>query len=275
MQPLDFLVILYITLTSLIITQSKSVSNPKRIPYLLVNALMALLLMAPLFGTISGYKLNLFFNWLPLLCLPILHQETELLTSAFRMVSFDEAFIRFEHRYFPWIMRFHKENRVKHPFISEYLHLCYLSFYLIIFGIPLFFYLQHNLPQFYASTFAILWLFFSCFLTHSVIPVHGPRNIFEKIKDKRSQGYFFRIVHKVLAEGSTAGTAFPSGHTGLGILTLLISWHFNRPLFYFTLPIIIGLVISTVYGRFHYLTDVIFGTIYALIAFCVMQYVYA
>ena len=82
------------------------------------------------------------------------------------------------------------------------------------------------------------------------------------------------MVHKLLEKGSTDGTAFPSGHTGIASVIFLITWYLNTPLFYFILPLVIGLIVSTVYGRFHYVVDMIFGAIYAIMAFIVTRWVY-
>jgi membrane-associated phospholipid phosphatase len=140
--------------------------------------------------------------------------------------------------------------------------------------VPLYFYLNEEYSQFYQTVFVVLLLLFSCYLTHWLVPICGPRNIFEKIKDHRSQGFFFRLVHKVLQDGSTNGTAFPSGHTGTAAVVLLITWYLQASLFYVILPFGIGLIVSTIYGRFHYVTDVLVGLVYAVFAFWITVLVY-
>ena len=172
-------------------------------------------------------------------------------------------------------MAFHQQNQGQYKLLSECLHLCYLSFYILIYGVPFYFYMMNDRTAFYATTLAILMVLLSCFMTHAFIPVHGPRNIFDKISDKRSHGLIFRAVHWVLAEGSTPGTAFPSGHTSVACVVALMTAHFHSPIFYYIAPIALGLVVSTIYGRFHYVTDMIFGCIYAIIAFFITCYVYA
>lgn len=274
MLPLSLLVIIYVVLTTCFIACSQDKKNTLRKCYLFINCLIVLVESLPFFMSLHHDSLTVIFDWIPLICLPILHRETALLTAVLGGNALDESFIRFEKKYFPAVMNFHYQNHVNYKLLSEFLHLCYLCFFILIYGIPLFFYLKHEVVAFYESTFAILLLLFSCFITHGIIPVHGPRNIFEKINDHRSHGFFFRVVHKVLAEGSTPGTAFPSGHTGVACIALLMTYHLNTPLFYIIAPVCTGLIVSTVYGRFHYLIDVIVGCIYAIIAFSVTCYLY-
>ncbi len=274
MFKINYLIIIYLICTTIIISISKN--NPKnRYLCLGINSLILLLEFFPFVSSIELSWLRFFYDWSPLLIvLPILHRETELLTSAFGRATYDDLFIRLEHQYFPAVMNVHHYDRANFKLLSEYLHLCYLSFYALIYGVPLFFYIKQDMIMFYETVFVILLLFFSCFITHSFIPVCGPRNLFKKISDHRSHGFFFKVVHKILAEGSTHGTAFPSGHTGIACVIMLMTWYIYTPLFYCILPFCIGIIISTIYGRFHYVLDLIFGFLYALIAFFIAIWLY-
>ena len=274
MLKLNGLIIIYILLSSGFLIASKNKNLQLRKIYITINCLMALWEMIPFFFPIHHPLLNTLFNWSPLLFLPLLHQETALTTTALREHTFDKQLLAFEAKYFSSIMNFHHKNHMSYTLVSEYLHMCYLSFFVLIYGIPLYFYLRQDIASFHESMFAILFVIFSCFFTHALIPVHGPRMIYKKINDHRSHGFFFRFTHKVLTEGSTAGTAFPSGHTAVACMALLITWHLQTPLFYFIVPMSLGLIISTVYGRFHYVIDVMFGAMYAIITFFITQFIF-
>lgn len=269
MYTINWLIIIYILISSSLIAKSK---QKGRGFYLIGNWCIVIWLI---FIAKHASTYQILYAWSPLLLLPILHRNTLMTTSVIHNKTYDSEFINFEERYFPFVMNFHKNNRAKNTILSEYLHACYFSFYLFIYGIPLYFYLTNNLFAFYQSSFAILFVLLSCFITHTLLPVHGPRNIFLKIDDKRSYGYFFKLVHFILVSGSTPGTAFPSGHTALASVVLLMTFHLDLQLFYCILPIATGLILSTIYGRFHYLLDLIFAIIYALIAYQITIYLYA
>lgn len=274
MLTLNLLIIIYTSLSSVFLIISKDKHLTSRKIYIAINCMIVTCEMLPFFISIQHEVLNTLFNWSPLLFLPILHQQTALTTTAISNNTWDQQLIAIEKKYAAFVMNFHDKNRMNHTLISEYLHLCYLSFFVLIYGIPLYFYLHHDILSFHESMFSILFVIFSCFLTHALIPVHGPRLIFEKINDHRRHGLFFRLTHKVLTEGATAGTAFPSGHTAVACMAILITYHLKTPLFYCILPVSLGLIISTVYGRFHYLIDVIFGMLYAIIAFFITKFIF-
>lgn len=273
MLELNFLVIVYVSITTLIMVASK-VHHKSRNVFYCINSLILIWEIIPFLIPIQSHLVFILYDWSPLLFLPLLHRQTGLLTRMFYSGTLDQKFIDFDKKHFPRIMNLHDENRANSFLLSEFLHLCYFSFYALIYGVPLYFYLHEEYNPFYQTVFVVLLLLFSCYFTHWLVPICGPRNLFEKIKDHRSQGFFFRLVHKVLEDGSTHGTAFPSGHTGTAAVVLLITYHLHTPLFYSILPFGIGLIISTIYGRFHYVTDVLVGLAYALVAFFATILVY-
>jgi membrane-associated phospholipid phosphatase len=270
---INYLIISYIICATVIILSSKCKQKTRHL-YYGINCIMLLWEIMPLMTPIHSEYLQIIYDWSPLLFLPIFHRETELLTQAFQRGPFDPLFIRLENNYFPSIMAIHDSNRANYKLLSEFLHVCYLSFYVIIYGVPLYFYLKQDMVMFSESIFAMLLVLFLCYITHSLIPVCGPRNLFEKINDHRSEGFFFKLVHRILEDGSTHGTAFPSGHTGIACVILLITGYFQTPLFYYIFPFGIGLIVSTIYGRFHYMLDMIAGLLYAFIAFFITIWIY-
>lgn len=273
MSKINYLIMIYLIYTTVIVYFSKENLKNRRI-YYGINIFILMWELWPCLTQVPSNMVGIIYDWSPLLFLPIFYRETELLTTSLERETYDEGFIQLENQYFPHVMNIHRHNLANWTLLSEYLHLCYLSFYVLIYGVPLYFYLKQDILMFNESIFMILLLLFSCYITHGLIPVCGPRNIFEKIQDHRSQGFFFRTVHKILENGSTHGTAFPSGHTGIASIMLLMTWSAHLSLFYYILPIGIGLIISTIYGRFHYMLDVIFGLLYAFITFLITLKVY-
>jgi membrane-associated phospholipid phosphatase len=52
---------------------------------------------------------------------------------------------------------------------------------------------------------------------------------------------------------------FPSGHTMIAAAVLLVAWKRARRAFWALLPVGTGLIVSTVYCRYHYVVDVLAG----------------
>jgi membrane-associated phospholipid phosphatase len=57
---------------------------------------------------------------------------------------------------------------------------------------------------------------------------------------------------------------FPSGHTELTLLVLYYSRAFHRKTFWWLIPFGTGIVVSTVYLRYHYVIDVVAGALCAI-----------
>src|SRR4029453_3690829 len=69
----------------------------------------------------------------------------------------------------------------------------------------------------------------------------------------------FDLVHQVSARGGARGGAFPGAHVSGAVIVTLVAWRHQRRLAYLLLPITGGVMIATVYGRFHYVLDALAG----------------
>ena len=56
----------------------------------------------------------------------------------------------------------------------------------------------------------------------------------------------------------------PSGHTQIVLMVLFLAHRYEKVLFYVFLPIICGLILSTVYLRYHYIIDLMVGMALAI-----------
>eukprot|EP00004_Rigifila_ramosa_P009794 TRINITY_DN2148_c0_g1_i1.p1 TRINITY_DN2148_c0_g1~~TRINITY_DN2148_c0_g1_i1.p1 ORF type:complete len:338 (-),score=59.43 TRINITY_DN2148_c0_g1_i1:63-1076(-) len=182
-------------------------------------------------------------------------------------VLFDDAVVQWEDAIFRSspAQDLHKwlPNRV----LGEYLHFCYFSLYIIIPSLPLVLFFTRDRVTFYKGAGTLLFTFYFGFLCYILFPVEGPywRYVPPNPDDV---GYLFsHLVHSIVSGGSAGGTAFPSSHCGIAVAAWLLAMRHHRPLalaYFFCVP---GLVVSTVYGGFHYATDAVAGMCMAV--FCV------
>ena len=56
-----------------------------------------------------------------------------------------------------------------------------------------------------------------------------------------------------------AGGSLPSPHAAAATVMWVMAWRYHRPTFWLLSPVILSLYVSTFYGRFHYVTDAVFG----------------
>ena len=205
-------------------------------------------------------------GWYPVLLIPITYKELSYLIPLIHPHDFDAALAAIDHRFLGvhptvWLERF------TWPLLTEVLQLIYSSYYFlpIILGIVL--WRSRRFEEFHFWVFIVLLGFYLSYLGYIAVPVIGPRFLPEIVQaqTKPLTGvWLFQPVREMLdrAEGITRD-CFPSGHTELTLLVLYYSHRFHRKTFYWLLPIGTGIIISTVYLRYHYVIDVLAGAIFA------------
>ena len=153
------------------------------------------------------------------------------------------------------------------PVLSEVLHFFYLSYYLIIFGPPLYLYLSRRITAHQRMVFALMLTFFGHYLFFVFFPVQGPRYLFPAPGGELSQGVMYRLAHAVLEAGSSQGAAFPSSHVGVVVAQTAMAflvWRRAAPALAVASA---GLAVGAVYGGFHYATDAVGGLLMGLALF--------
>jgi membrane-associated phospholipid phosphatase len=193
--------------------------------------------------------------------------------------DYDELLIKIDRWLFGvdpthWLYQF------SHPVITEILQIVYTSFYLlpIIVGIDLI--KNKKYDEFEFAAFLIVYGFFLSYLGYFSLPAVGPRftlhdffNINNELPGLFLTPYLREFVN--IGESIPKGTinphllvqrdVFPSGHTQMTLLTMYATIKFNTKTKYFIIPTGILLIISTVYLRYHYVIDLIAGTIFMII----------
>ena len=63
------------------------------------------------------------------------------------------------------------------------------------------------------------------------------------------------------------GGAFPSAHVAGSVVTLLCAWRYSRPAGLMLAPVVLGIVVATVYGRYHYFVDLPAGILVGVVGY--------
>jgi len=118
-----------------------------------------------------------------------------------------------------------------------------------------------------SSTTATLLIFFSSYLLFFLYPIEGPRWHYAAEYINSVDGPFFRqMVEYVIANGAVRGGCMPSTHFAIAIVIMLYCFKHYRKVGFMMVPINIGLAAGTVWGRFHYISDVVIGGLIGLLA---------
>lgn len=157
---------------------------------------------------------------------------------------------------------------IPYKWFNEMLNFGYFSYFCIIM-LPLFYYYfaKKNIVQ--EASFLGLFSLLSFYCLFIVFPTAGPQFSYPDLKLMQNHipdAYLFRSIVKYIQDyGEAATGAFPSSHVGVAIMMLYITWKFGKRIFYGILPIVIILILSTVYIRAHYVVDVFGGLIFGII----------
>jgi len=163
-----------------------------------------------------------------------------------------------------WAERFITPDR------TEAMQFLYWNFFWIAPSASLILLAQRRFADFRATTMAIMTCFYLGYFLYVVFPAAPPRLVLVDQFTKNLYGYphFFSKLNAdafaLLPVDSRA--AFPSLHTAVSLTMLVCSWRFLRWWFWASVPFVLGLWVSTIYLRHHYVVDLLAGFLLVPIA---------
>ncbi len=267
LRPADTVTAVFVSIL-LLLTIAFNSAIPKRL--LLISIYTALLITQ--FIIIRFRDRNRFMRItydlvFPIMCVVILFDSLEWVVHYVNPKDIDPLLVRLDYMIFgnhPTVML----EAIMNPFLTDILQTAYSTYYflLVVFGITL---LKDNQrKEFDRSLFLILFCFYLSYLGYIIWPALGPRFELAHLQTQRLEGFFIaepmqNLLNKL--EGIKRD-AFPSGHTGVALTVLYLAYRYKKTLFRIYLPVVILLLFSTVYCRYHYVVDVIAGVILAAAA---------
>ena len=153
-------------------------------------------------------------------------------------------------------------ERLFTPLLTDMLQLAYVSYYFIPLALGIILINRGRTAEFEEVLFGILLCFYLSYVGYLLFPAIGPRFTLSHLQTTDLQGstLMAAIQDGLNALEKNKTDAFPSGHTAISLLCLYYAWKEREKVLFATLfPLVTGLVVSTVYLRYHYVIDVIAG----------------
>ena len=156
------------------------------------------------------------------------------------------------------------------PLRTEVMQFLYLNFFWIGPSTSLVLLLRRRWPAFRTATLGVVLCFYIGYALYVIFPAAPPRLVLVYEFSKNLRGYpvgFSNLsaqAFSLLPVDSRA--AFPSLHAAVSTVALVYAWRFVRPWFWVLVPFVLGLWVSTVYLRHHYVVDLLAGWMLAPIA---------
>ena len=268
LKPLDILIISYLTFVAIVILIFKINLADW---YLYIFAHMIFIICLILFNTERLKKnkfITFFHRWYIIPGFVFLYSEIGPLCQIVFQRYFDEIIIKIEGAIFGFQPSILLSQFFDNIVLSEIFHFGYISYFLMIPGLPLILYLKNRREEFTRVLFSMALTFLTCYIIFIFIPVMGPRFALVSEFTTDVKSFISRdIIFFIFARGALKGAAFPSSHVAVAVTILLSAFKYDKTLFKIFLPFVIFLIIGTVYGRFHYAVDSIIGVIAGIILF--------
>ncbi len=139
------------------------------------------------------------------------------------------------------------------------MHFAYATYYSLFPGLAVFLYFRRAKAAFLDYMFSLCATMYVCFLTYILLPVRGPSVVDPGGTTDAAALLFTAGMAWVYRHVETGGAAFPSSHVAIATLVLYYTVRYARPAAWVVAPLVISLIVSTVYCGYHYAIDVLAG----------------
>lgn len=209
--------------------------------------------------------LRFLVNFYPIAFVPILYESLGPLISAARPAAKDAMLIAADRALLGgdptvWLQGFLR------PALTDLFFVSYLSYYFIAIGLGIVIWRRNaSIARRFIFTLALSYVL--SYAGYFAVPALGPRvALASRHTVPLETTAVSRAISSTLDElERTKFDVFPSGHTMIAVIVLIVAYQRARDAFWWLLPVSVCLVISTVYCRFHYVVDVIAGALFAAV----------
>jgi membrane-associated phospholipid phosphatase len=159
-------------------------------------------------------------------------------------------------------------QRLVRPWLTNVMYLAYCAYFVVPFVVAGYVWRRRSGEAFRRFVFTVVLAFYVSYVGYFLVPARGPRFALAAAHTAVPTLYTTPIS-RAIVDGMNfvernKNDVFPSGHVMLTAVCLLLALRESRRLFLILLPIGLGVFVSTVYCRYHYVIDVLAGLLLAL-----------
>lgn len=202
--------------------------------------------------------------------IPLVFTELGSLVPYVRLRRFEKELFEFDCRLFGGSEPLAMLGRLENPWLTEALQWVYNYYFFIpvILGVAV---VRRDRPR------DLLRMLFVCslciylsYLGYYAVPASGPNidrlGLYAFSDELRGVFMTREFRSAIAAVEQIKQDCFPSGHTAVSIVALLLAYRFARRTVPVLWPLVVALVFSTMYLRYHYVADVLAGVALAFVA---------
>ncbi|WP_204365740.1 phosphatase PAP2 family protein [Thermodesulfovibrio yellowstonii] len=215
---------------------------------------------------------NALLSFIKNICLPVFSvliafDTVGELTPYINPRDIDEILLKLDYSilgFYPYVYL----EKIANPFFTELMQISYCVYYILPFLIGVYLIKNGNKKEFYRALFIVLFCYYLSYIGYMIFPALGPRYSIPHMFHNDLSGLFLadRIKDFLNSLEGIKRDAFPSGHVGISLVVLFLMLKYSRKLFWLSLIPVLFLIVSTIYCRYHYFTDVLGGIILAVVS---------
>jgi membrane-associated phospholipid phosphatase len=198
-------------------------------------------------------------HWYPLPLYIFFFEELGGLVQTIFPVWLDRWFIAFDYN----IAGVHPSVWMAHlasPALNDYMQFAYMTYFVYLVLLPAILYLRGERVAFWQVMVSTAIAHYSVYVLSVLLPVESPYYSLAALNSQPlAGGYPTALIDWIEHFARVRGAAFPSAHVAGSLVALIACWRYRRWLFWTCLPFFVSMSIATVYGRYHYVADVLGG----------------
>ena len=237
--------------------------------YLLIHTWIALgiLWLARAAAHSKNPVLSFARDWYPLPLYTFFFEELQGLVHAIFSGWFDRWLLQFDFNLAGvdpsvWLAHFSS------PALNDFMQFSYMTYFLYLVILPAILYVQKDRRAFWAVMASTAVAHYSVYIIALLFPIESPYYTLAGMNSTPlTGGYLTATIGLIEHFGRVHGAAFPSAHVAGSMVAIVASWRYRRWLFWVCLPFFICMCVATVYGRYHYVADVLAGIAVGAIGF--------
>jgi membrane-associated phospholipid phosphatase len=198
-------------------------------------------------------------HWYPLPLYIFFFEELQGLVHVVFPVWLDRWLIEFDHGLVGahpsvWLARFSS------PALNDFMQFAYMTYFLYLVILPAILYAERKRIAFWTVMVSTAVAHYSVYVMAVLLPVESPYYSLASLQTKPLTGGGATALMEFIDHfGRVHGAAFPSAHVAGSMVAICASWRYRRWLFWTCLPFFVSMCVATVYGRYHYIADVLAG----------------
>jgi membrane-associated phospholipid phosphatase len=232
---------------------------------LLHTALIALICWLAWRRTGGNRVFDFIGYWYPTLIFGFFFEEIGFIVHAVHPGWFDHLLIEADYAIFGthptvWIEQF------ANYWLTEWLQLAYTSYLFLTLGVGAYLWRRGNRRAFEVLIVSTCVAYYLGYLIFILFPIESPYHTLAHLQNvELTGGPFTALIEWIERYGRVHGGAFPSAHVSGATVALICAWRYARKWGIILTPLVLSIYVATVYGRYHYVVDVIAGIIMAII----------